>query len=92
MCGHVATPPFNRYHSGDVLSDPVSKGPVFLLGLQETYENVFSSNADFVIQTFRERFVECFLKYRISELTILNETFPAERGKTIQDFLKRDTE
>jgi predicted DNA-binding transcriptional regulator YafY len=29
---------------------------------------------------------------RISELTILNETFPAERGKTIQDFLKRDTE
>jgi len=29
---------------------------------------------------------------RISELTILNETFSAERGKTIQDFLKRDTE
>ncbi len=29
---------------------------------------------------------------RISELTILDETFPAERGKTIQDFLKRDTE
>ena len=29
---------------------------------------------------------------RISELTVLHETFPAERGKTIQDFLKRDTE
>ncbi len=29
---------------------------------------------------------------RISELTILRETFSAEPGKTIQDFLKRDTE
>ncbi len=29
---------------------------------------------------------------RISDLTVLRETFPPERGKTIQDFLKRDTE
>ncbi len=29
---------------------------------------------------------------RISELTVLHEIFSAERGKTIQDFLKRDTE
>jgi predicted DNA-binding transcriptional regulator YafY len=29
---------------------------------------------------------------RISDLAVLQETFPPERGKTIQDFLKRDTE
>jgi predicted DNA-binding transcriptional regulator YafY len=29
---------------------------------------------------------------RISGLAVLRETFPPERGKTIQDFLKRDTE
>ena len=29
---------------------------------------------------------------RISDLAVLPEAFPPERGKTIQDFLKRDTE